>query len=502
MTSIRKLDDAGKTYTPDEAADLIKINNLRTTSANIIKEMCEAKLKALTYKFYDKVKCKGLFVAVSPTAQATFYVKAMSAGKRRTIRLGVYHPVDYSIETARVDAHQVKAQGGRGVNVAQERKSETARLAKQAMTMNQLIDLRIKYMEETLEDKGDGELRPEIESWEAVEGHLNSMIRPRLGKKLACEVTKHDIATLSDDIRFGRNGMAMTRGPKAGQGSVSRARHMRRAASAMFTWAAEAGRDYVTASPCVNLPKLPAEAPRARVLSEAEIRTLWHGLDSDAVRAAWDRRTCLALKLELVTMLRSAEILGIHTDELDLSAPDLPGVDIAAKRVKKRRVIQQPLSSLAMEIIREALGNRDGFVFPGARDDTAVNRKTMATALRGCNWTRESGKVRTAVGICELLGMTKFTPHDLRRTAATLAQDLGFSLARIAPCLDHAITKDDFGRKIPTVTGKVYARSTALREKREVLDAVAAELRRIIKTPPVKLSTERHVDRKVIKLAA
>jgi hypothetical protein len=48
---------------------------------------------------------------------------------------------------------------------------------------------------------------------------------------------------------------------------------MRRAASGLFNWAAEAGRDYVTASPCVNLPKLDPEHPRTRVLSEDEIRS-------------------------------------------------------------------------------------------------------------------------------------------------------------------------------------------------------------------------------------
>ncbi|MGY3512884.1 hypothetical protein [Bradyrhizobium lupini] len=53
-------------------------------------------------------------------------------------------------------------------------------------------------------------------------------------------VTKHDIATLSNDIVAG----------KFGKPSVSNARHMRKAASGLFNWAAEAGRDYVTASPC------------------------------------------------------------------------------------------------------------------------------------------------------------------------------------------------------------------------------------------------------------
>src|SRR5213078_1743079 len=123
--------------------------------------------------------------------------------------------------------------------------------------------------------------------------------------------------------------------------------------------------DYVTASPCVNLPKLDPEHPRTRVLSEDEIRIFWHGLDRDDL--PWDRRTRLALKFELVTMLRSAELLGAHCDELfDLDGEN-PRFDVPLKRVKKRRVIQQPLSDLAVEIIKEALrGSNKQFVFEPA----------------------------------------------------------------------------------------------------------------------------------------
>jgi hypothetical protein len=82
-------------------------------------------------------------------------------------------------------------------------------------------------------------------------------------------LTKQDVAALSNDIVAGKHG---------GKASLSNARHMRRAASGVFNWAAEAGRDYVTASPCVNLPELDEEHSRDRVLTEDEIRTLWHGL--------------------------------------------------------------------------------------------------------------------------------------------------------------------------------------------------------------------------------
>jgi integrase len=98
----------------------------------------------------------------------------------------------------------------------------------------------------------------------------------------------------------------------------------------------------------------------------------------------WDRRTRLALKFELVTMLRSRELLGAHRSELiDLDGQE-PRFDVPSKRVKKRRVIQQPLSSLAVEIIKEALRSDDQqFVFASPFGDQPMHRKVMSTALAG-----------------------------------------------------------------------------------------------------------------------
>src|SRR5258705_9495041 len=86
--------------------------------------------------------------------------------------------------------------------------------------------------------------------------------------------------------------------------------------------------------------------------------------------------------------------------------------------------------------------------------DMPMNRKVMATALRG---TKHKGKVKTP-GICAPLGLRPFTPHDLRRTAATLAGDFGFDDAWIAKCLDHAASKKQ-EQIVPSVTGKVYNHS-------------------------------------------
>jgi integrase len=425
--------------------------------------LCE-KAVAKRIKIYDR-KCPGLYVSITPRGVATFSVKYTdrAAGRQRIGWLGVYNPETFTVDHARSEVWRLKGKGGDGV--AATYREQKASTAKRGKTVDEIIELRIDWMKD-LTRKADGEMRPRIETWDNVASHLRRFISPRLGKKVASEVTNDDLATLSDDIVAGRHG---------GKPSVSNARHMRRAASGMFNWAAEAGRRYVTASPCVNLPDLDEEHARTRVLSADEIRIFWHGLDREDLAWNWDRNTRLALKFELVTMLRSNELRAAHRDELfDLNG-QFPHLEVPLKRVKKRRVIQQPLSDLAVGIIREAITDHgQQFVFE-TQAGQPIHRQAMSTALRG-------RKDRKIPGLCELLGLKKFTPHDLRRTAATLAGDLGLDDAWIAKCLDHAASKKA-EVVVPTVTGKVYNLSKRMKEKRAVLDGVAAELRRIISQP-------------------
>jgi integrase len=425
---------------------------------------CEKRVDKRT-KIYDR-KCAGLYVSITTAGVSTFYAQI----KGRCMRLGVHNPTTYNVDDARAAVYALRARIGAGENVFETLRQHKALKAKQGLTIDEMIELRIAWMK-ALEKKTDGEMRPRIETWSNVASHLRRLVSPKLGKKIAAEVTRSDIAELSNDILDGKLGVA----------SVANARHMRRAVSGLFNWAMEAGRDYVpaTCQPCLKLPKLPKEHPRDRVLTADEIRIFWHGLDRDDL--PWDRRARLALKFALVTMLRSSEMLGAHRDELF----DLDGAnarfDVPLRRVKKRRVIQQPLSDLAVEIIREALENdRQEYIFAGRFGNAPLERKVMATALRGTR--NKNGAVRTS-GICALLGLKPFTPHDLRRTAATLAGDLGFPDGWIAKCLDHAVAKDENGGRVPTVTGKVYNHSKRMQQKRTVLDGVAAALRKIVSDP-------------------
>ena len=154
-------------------------------------------------------------------------------------------------------------------------------------------------------------------------------------------------------------------------------------------------------------------------------------------------------------------------------------VDIPARYVKTRRVINQPLSDLASEIVKEAMGNYE-YAFVGRFGDAPLGRHAMATALRGTDKTK---------GLCELLGIAPFSPHDLRRTAATMCGNVGLSESDIALVLDHQSGKDENGKPLPAVTNRVYNLATSARvaRKRTVLDAWAIELRRIIAEPAAEL---------------
>jgi integrase len=438
------------------------IDNRGRKSATILTERDCTKRVTQRTKLYDK-KCRGLYVSIIASGTATFAFKFTDPAthKQRSIPLGVHSPA-FTVEDARTVVYALRNRMGNGENIAQTLRRDKELQTKQGVTVDQVIAERVEWMK-TKVLKRDGEMRPRTETWSNVESHLRRFISPRLGKRIASEVTNGDIAQLSDDIVAG----------EFGKPSTANARHMRRAASAMFTWAAGPSRGYVTASPCIHLDKLDEEYPRDRVLTEGEIGTLWHGLDRNDL--PWDRTTRLAIKFALVTMLRSGELLGIQRDELN---PNHGTVDIPAKRVKKRRVIIQPLSDLALEILTDSMGNHD-FAFVGRFGDAPLARQAMSGALKGTK--HRNGKVKTP-GICTLLGIPPFTPHDLRRTAATMCGNLGLSESAISQCLDHQAIKGEDGQPLPAITNKVYNLSVVGRveRKRKVLDAWAIELRRIV----------------------
>src|ERR1700733_4458214 len=213
----------------------------------------------------------------------------------------------------------------------------------------------------------------------------------------------------------------------------------------------------------------PGRAPEVNTGAGSDIRLLDHPAFLDPLERHLKARV-FSVKVEQFMAVRGQQFARAqHGDKFK--------PEREAGSAIPRQIIA--LSDLAVEIIREALISDDQqYVFASPLGDTPMNRKVMATARRG---TKVKDKVKTP-GICALLGLKPFTPHDLRRTGATLTGDLGFDDAWLAKCLDHAASKKS-EQIVPSVTGKVYNHSKRMKEKRAVLDGVAAELRRIIGEP-------------------
>jgi integrase len=84
------------------------------------------------------------------------------------------------------------------------------------------------------------------------------------------------------------------------------------------------------------------------------------------------------------------------------------------------------------------------------------------------------GKRPARKGIREYLGIAHFTPHDLRRTAATIARRGGAKREDVKALLDH----------LEGDVTATYDKYDMLPEKRRVVAILEAELRKIIGVKP------------------
>lgn len=262
----------------------------------------------------------------------------------------------------------------------------------------------------------------------------------------------------------------------------------------LWRFGAGAGHD-VDAKEMADLQKLSIEESRERALDVDEIRTFWLGMDDRSSsqpggtlkKGRDDRRgtreeprlsraLALGLKLLLVLAQRRSELLQARWREFDLAnkvwtipAAHLKTTRKDSKNLKPHKV---PLSELAIELLEEvkALSDDSEYLFPTAHTqrvgDAPMDEKslTRAAARNQC-------------------GLEHWTPHDLRRTAATHMNRLGINFIWVEKVLNH---------KLQGML-KVYNQHPYEDEKRQALDQWAAELRRIIagKSNVVALPNQR-----------
>lgn len=384
---------------------------------------------------------EGLGLRISPKGRKTWIYMYRFEGKARRMTLGTYPAMPLTeAHKAHADAcdklkHNIDPGSLRVQANIERRKAETVK---------ELADL---YLEKWA--------RPRKRSWREDERILYKDIIPVIGDQKAVDIRRREIIQILDGV--------------AERGSPIQANRTLACVRKMFNYAVS--RDIIESSPCQQIRAPGAEKCRDRTLTPDEIKTLWASLDDTCKprqesvenRLAISPTIALALKLQLVTAQRKGEVISARWDELDL---DSGWWTIPAEKAKNKLAHRVPLSPLALEVIesiKQATLKHD-------EDGNEILSDWLFPSPRGNKPITPSAVNRGILNNRELIGLPPFTPHDLRRTAATQMASSGITRLVISKILNHAET---------SVTA-VYDRHGYDTEKRRALDAWGRKLEDII----------------------
>jgi integrase len=272
-----------------------------------------------------------------------------------------------------------------------------------------------------------------------IERRFRRDIVPVIGEFRIAELGRRDVRNLFEPIE--RRGK-----PVAARVAFEDIR-------AMIRWAVE--HEYLPHNPIEGMKGPAKGAPRERVLSETEIKTLWTALPK-VLPTPYQR----VVQLCLVTGQRLGEVSGMRREEFHLGRAEwhLPGA-----RTKNGHPHIVPLSDLAGEIIDAALTDAgdSAFVFPHHGGPLPSSMVSWAVSLRN-----------------DEFGIPRWGCHDLRRSAITHMAGLGVPPITLAHIANHRSLTHG------SVTLAVYAKYDYAREKRQALDLWADGLAAIIGEKP------------------
>jgi integrase len=383
---------------------------------------------------------QGLVLRVSPDGERltfSYSYRRRSDGRRQRVTLGNYP--DLKLAAARAAALEHAVAVAKGADPAAERRAPAG------ATLNDLVA------------EWEARRAPQIRSAGLTLVRLRAHILPKFGKHVVADLKRGDAALLLERLaRMDRNTGKTRRGGPAG------ARRTADDLMLVLGWGVKVG--LLNVNPLAGLAKPGAPSSRERVLSEVELRAVLTALPN----AGMDDGTKRIIRLLLLTACRVGEVVGAGISDIDLEAKTLR---IPPERSKNGRAATIPLTGPALDIVREQIAveiaaearrsKRDRrapepvlYLFPNARTGAPVEPHSVSVAVRRN---------------LEILGAGQWTPHDLRRTAATMMAELGVQPHIIEVCLNH-ISGFRSG-----VAG-VYNRNSYAREHRDALERLAVRI--------------------------
>ena len=356
---------------------------------------------AKRYEVRDAAR-PGFGVRVELDGRKVFFQRFGTRGERR-LTLGTYSAA-FGLAKARSAADKARADYAAGedpiaAKQEQRRQERHNREVRKAAVEGRpapgtFADLAERYLRDARRRRRERSVREE-------ERKLKAEVLPGWGMRTVAEIRRADVLRLVEEARE-RGGVCSNRTLALVRG--------------VFQYAVD--REELDANPALRIPRrfLFAESPRERVLTEEELRVLWPLLDrlQPPVAAAW--------RLVLLTAQRPGEVLSMRWRDLERDSRGW-WWNLPAELTKTNRAHRVPLSPQALAVV-EAL-----------RPLTGSTEWVLASRAEGKRLTWLS---HSSARLRAWSGLPHFTPHDLRRTAATWLGRSGVRPDTIDQLLNHA----------------------------------------------------------------
>lgn len=401
----------------------------------------------------------GLYLEVMKSGLKRWWFRYKVQGKTRKMPLG-YYP-DVSLAKAReltaihrsglrdtdnprdpLEARREEAEKAEQHRFAEElaQAAIAAEAAKQAarMTFN---DLFMRWKKTQLHERKDGGAE--------IERAFTKDVLPKLGALYADEVNRQIIASVLHEI--------------AERGAKRMANRTLSDLRQCFGFAIGAG--LLENDPTSHLKKAAfggKEVERDRILSYAELR---HLLQQALPNCNLSHKAKSAVLVLISTATRVGELLRAKREHINLDTMEwtIPGEN--SKNEKPHIVHLSPFAAQSLQDLLTVM-DHPVWLFPDRSGGSHVCVKTLTKQIGDRQTTSPMSGRSKVTHALELVG-GRWTPHDLRRTAATIMGDLGVRPDVIEKCLNH--TDENKVRK-------TYQRQTMIPERKDAFDRLGVRL--------------------------